>query len=62
MSLFRWSDYYKKKEVIKKTKLPTESKTSYVYCRNCNTKNKKTKIICTQCDFSLTNASKRKMR
>ena len=62
MSLFRWSDYHRKKESPKKTKLPTSSKTTYVYCRNCNCKNKTTKKICQQCDVSLTNASKRRLR
>lgn len=62
MSLFRWSDYGRKKEPIKKTKIPTASKTKYVYCRNCYCKNKDSAVICTQCDVSLKNASKRKLR
>lgn len=62
MSLFRWSDYSRKKEPVKKTKLPTQSKTNYVYCRNCNCKNKTTNKICQQCEVSLVNASKRRLR
>ena len=35
MSLFKWSDYGKKKETIHKTKLPTEFKTKKHKCSQC---------------------------
>ena len=35
MSIFRASDYSNKKEIPKKTKLPTEYKTKYSTCPQC---------------------------
>ena len=62
MSLFRWSDYNKKwknkppanqKNYMKKTKLPTTSKTKVQYCRNCNCKNPDGAKTCSQCEVVL---------
>jgi Zn finger protein HypA/HybF involved in hydrogenase expression len=54
------SDYGRKKETIHKTKLATEDKTTYKWCRNCNCKNKNKELYCTQCGRST--FSKRKLR
>ncbi len=49
MSLIRWSDYGRKKESTKKTKLATQDKTGKYFCRNCNAQNARTAKICAQC-------------
>jgi transposase-like protein len=41
MSLFRWSDYTRKKEPTQRTKLPTINKTSTHKCSQCPNKNAK---------------------
>lgn len=53
MSLFRYSDYYKKKETVHRTKLPTKTKSKVQYCRNCNCKNNNSAKVCTQCGVTL---------
>lgn len=60
--MFRYSDYKRKKETIHKTKLPTQSKTQYGYCFNCNAKNKTTAKICIQCEIVIHKLSKRKLK
>jgi len=53
MSLFRNSDYTGKKEPLKKTKLPTQSKSKKVFCRNCNCRNTESSKICIQCEVTI---------
>jgi len=62
MSLFRNSDYSKKKETVHKTRLPTQEKTTYGYCFNCNAKNKTSAKVCVQCEVTIRKLSKRKLR
>lgn len=63
MSLFRYSDYRKKKENPKKTKLPSKTKSKPVYCRNCNRQNSVTAKICIQCECEIKEPKlRRKMR
>lgn len=55
MSLFSKSDYAREnkgKNTLKKIKLPTQSKTHYWFCRNCNCKNKDSDVVCRQCEKS----------
>lgn len=53
---------------MKKTQLPTQEKTVYVWCRNCNKKNATRRInviffgTCIQCGVSLARASKVKLK
>ena len=53
MSIFKISDYASKKEVIHHTKLPTQTKSKKVFCRNCNKQNTESAKICTQCDVTI---------
>lgn len=53
MSLFRNSDYTRKKEPIKKTKLPTQAKSKKVFCRNCNKQNTEFAKVCIQCEITI---------
>jgi len=63
MSLFRNSDYSKKKEVVHKQKIPTQAKSKPVFCRNCNKQNTQTAKICTQCEMEIKEPKlRRKMR
>lgn len=64
MSLFRTGDLKAKNQTItsKKIRLPTQSKTVYGYCYNCNTKNKVSAKICTQCEITIHKLSKRKLK
>jgi len=63
MSLFRDGDYSRKKEKgTPKAKLPTQLKTTYGYCRNCNCKNKTTARTCVQCEITIQKLSKRKLK
>ncbi len=43
-----------------KTKLPDESITRMVYCRNCNERQAETRKICAQCEKPLVNPMKQK--
>ncbi len=53
---------------MKKIKLPTQAKTIYVWCRNCNCKNETRRInviffgTCKQCGVSLARASEVKLK
>jgi Zn finger protein HypA/HybF involved in hydrogenase expression len=57
-----------KPDYMKKVKLPTQAKTIYVWCRNCNKKNATRKInviffgTCIQCGVSLARASEVKLK
>jgi len=55
MSIFRISDYTAKNQKITsiKTKLPTQTKSKPVFCRNCGKQNTETAKICTQCDVTI---------
>ena len=48
MSLFRYSDYYRKKEPVHKTKIPTLNKTSTHKCSLCQNTNAKKYYLTTQ--------------
>lgn len=52
MSLFSKKDYVKehKKTRYPRAKIPTKSKTTYCYCRNCNARNTESDRICRQCE------------
>ncbi len=60
MSLFRNSDYARKKETLHKTKLPTQSKSKKVFCRNCNKQNSASARICVQCELEIKEPKLRK--
>tara|TARA_Y100001951_G_C11084987_1_gene153485 strand:+ start:174 stop:350 length:177 start_codon:yes stop_codon:yes gene_type:complete len=57
-----------KGDYMKKIKLPTQAKTIYVWCRNCNCKNETRRInviffgTCKQCGVSLARASEVKLK
>ena len=53
LSLFKNSDYARKKEKVSKTKIPTQLKSQVQYCRNCNCKNKDSAKTCVQCEITL---------
>lgn len=53
MSIFRISDYTVKKERVSKTKLPTQSKSKRVFCRNCNRQNPNSANVCSQCGVEM---------
>jgi len=53
MSLFKAEDYKRKKEVIHKTKIPTQGKSQKVFCRNCNCQNTQTAKVCIQCECTI---------
>ena len=60
MSLFRTSDYKRKKETVHKTKLPTQAKSKKVYCRNCNCQNTESSKTCVQCNVTIKEPKLRK--
>ena len=60
MSLFRNSDYKRKKKVIHKTKIPTQDKSKKVFCRNCNCQNTEAAKICIQCEVTIIEPKLRK--
>ena len=60
MSLFRNSDYARKKEVVHRTKIPTQDKSKKVFCRNCNAQNTEAAKICIQCEVLIREPKLRK--
>lgn len=59
MSLFRNSDYARKKEVVHRTKIPTQDKSRKVFCRNCNAQNTEAAKICIQCECTIKEPKRR---
>ena len=53
MSLFKARDFARKKEVVHKTRLPTQDKSHKVFCRNCNKQNTATAKVCVQCECTM---------
>ena len=53
MTIFRYFDYASKKGVVRKTKLPTQTKSKKVFCRNCNRQNTESAKICSQCAVTI---------
>jgi len=60
MSIFRVDDYTRKKEVVHKTKIPTQDKSNKIFCRNCNKQNKTSSKVCVQCDVTIREPKLRK--
>lgn len=70
MSIFRKSDYIRdtvsitgrkdNRIISKKTKLPTQTKTHSIYCRNCNCRLKLFTKICSQCGGTRFQKTRRK--
>lgn len=60
MSIFRISDYGRKKETIHRTRLPTLNKSKKVFCRNCNCQNTEAAKICIQCECTIKEPKLRK--
>lgn len=59
-TIFRVGDYSRKKEVVHKTRLPTQDKSHKVFCRNCNCQNIPTAKICSQCEVTMSPKPMRK--
>jgi len=65
MSLFKTSDFKAKNQQIisKKTKIPTQTKSQKVFCRNCNKQNTQTAKSCVQCEITMSpKPMRRKMK
>lgn len=65
MSLFRITDYKAKNQrvISKKTKIPTQTKSKKVFCRNCNCQNTESAKVCVQCEIEIKEPKlRRKMR
>ncbi len=60
MSLFKDGDFARKKEVVHKTKIPTQDKSKKVFCRNCNKQNTQTAKVCIQCECTIKEPKLRK--
>lgn len=60
MSIFRISDYGRKKETIHRTRLPTLNKSKKVFCRNCNKQNSTSATVCVQCEVEIKEPKLRK--
>jgi len=62
MSIFRVSDYTAKNQKITSTKikLPTQTKSKPIFCRNCNAQNTPIAKICSQCECTMSSKPMRK--